>query len=83
MVTTTRVKKWGNALAVRLPRQVVERYNLIDGSSVKVSPESFGIVIRLERRVVVPSLRELTRRITSTNRPALVDWGRRRGREVW
>ena len=83
MITTTHVKKWGNALAVRLPRQLVKRFNLFDGSSVKVSPESVGIVIRLEKKVVIPSLAELARRITSTNRPALIGWGKRRGREVW
>ena len=80
---TTRVKKWGNALAVRLPRQIIERFNIFDGSSVKVSTESVGIVIRLEKKVVIPSLAELARRITPSNRHALIDWGKRRGREVW
>ena len=80
---TTRVKKWGNALAIRLPRQVTEQFNLVDGSAVKVSPESIGIVIRPEKKTIIPSLRELARRITPANRPALVNWGKRRGREVW
>ncbi len=83
MVTITQVKKWGNALAVRLPRQVVNHFNLIDGSAVNVSPESIGIVIRLEKKVAVPSLIELTRQITVANRPALIDWGKSRGREIW
>ena len=80
---TIQVRKWGNALAVRLPKAVVKRFQLSDGSSVKVLSGSIGIVIRPEKRIAVPSLRELMRLITSTNRPALVDWDKRRGREVW
>ena len=55
------VSKWGNSLAVRLPRPVVEALNLKEGDSVEIhalgtrafavekSPSARGILARLRK----------------------------------
>lgn len=31
---TTKVKKWGNSLAIRLPKKIVDQYNLAENSEI-------------------------------------------------
>lgn len=39
----TKVQKWGNSLAVRLPKRMVERLHLTEGHSVELAEEN-GVV---------------------------------------
>lgn len=43
---TTTIKKWGNSLAVRLPREIVRHLALREGSGVVMREERNAIVIR-------------------------------------
>jgi antitoxin MazE len=36
LVTTATVRKWGNSLAIRLPREVVSRLNFEDGAQLEM-----------------------------------------------
>jgi antitoxin MazE len=36
MATVVRVRKWGNSLAVRLPRQFAAQRALVDGSAIEI-----------------------------------------------
>jgi len=78
----TKVQKWGNSLAVRLPREMAEKFNLGEGTPVSISPKSHGILIKPEGKRKL-SLSELVADITPENRHKEVDWGRPRGKEVW
>ena len=42
----TKVKKWGNSFAVRLPQEMVRRLALREGSDVTMREEDARIVIR-------------------------------------
>lgn len=42
---TTEVKKWGNSLAVRLPREMSRRLALREGSEITIREENARIVI--------------------------------------
>ena len=46
MVTATKIKKWGNSLAVRIPKYLAERIALKEGSDVVVHKEREAIIIR-------------------------------------
>ena len=72
------VKKWGNSLAVRLPKGIAKALNLREGSKVEIKLEG-------EKIVVVPKrdLSELLNRITPESLHNEVDWGQREGNEVW
>jgi antitoxin MazE len=45
----TRVQKWGNSLAVRVPKSFAESLELETGSPVEMSIEDDAIVIRRDR----------------------------------
>jgi len=42
---TTKIQKWGNSLAVRLPREMVRKLRLREGSDVAVEEERNRITI--------------------------------------
>ena len=78
---TTQVAKWGNSLALRIPRSVAAAMDVRDGDAVEVTVEQGAIVIR----PAAPrySLDELVGRITARNRHSETDWGGPMGDESW
>ena len=78
----TRIKKWGNSVAVRIPADVMHaaRVNLND--LVEVREEEGRIVIAPIRQKTY-ELRRLLDRIRSKNQHERVDFGLAAGKEVW
>jgi antitoxin MazE len=78
----TKVQKWGNSLAVRIPRSVAQDTHLSSGNSVDVAVQDGQIVIAPARR---PRFRldELLKGITPQNRHLESDSGIAVGREAW
>ena len=78
----TRIQKWGNSLALRIPRPFAEESKLREDSPVDVS-------VRNGKLVVVPlleptfTLEELVEQITPENRHSEVVTGETLGNEVW
>jgi antitoxin MazE len=81
MPTTTFVSKWGNSLALRLPKSVAREARLDEGDTVDVSVDNGAVVIRPSRPRY--SLDELVGRITARNRHREVNWDGPVGEEVW
>ncbi len=76
------VSKWGNSLAVRIPRAIAKEARLNEGDCVELDFDRDGsIVLRPARRSY--ELSELVSRITSKNRHRETDWGPPRGEESW
>jgi antitoxin MazE len=71
---TTQVARWGNSLAIRIPRNVVQDAGLREGESVDISVADDGAVI-LRRAGGAARLRDLVARITPENRHGETDWG--------
>ena len=71
--------KWGNSLAVRIPKEVAERARLKEGDAVELTAARGRIELRRSTRV--PSLEELVAQITLENRYPETDWGSDVGRE--
>ena len=78
----TKVQKWGNSLAVRIPRPVAQDTHLSSGNSVDVVVQDGQIVIAPARR---PRFRldELLKGVTTQNRHLESDSGIAVGREAW
>lgn len=78
----TRVQKWGNSLAVRIPRAQASQIGLESGSPVRLS-------LRNMEPVVVPSPRsrltldDLLAQVTEENLHAEADTGPAVGGEEW
>ncbi len=78
----SQLAKWGNSLAVRLPRQIVETARLQEGDPLSLSVGKDGaVVMRPARRKY--RLEELVSRVTPRNRHDETDWGGPVGEEIW
>ena len=80
---TTQIKRWGNSLAVRLPREIMEDSELEEGSFVEVLSKTDEIIIRPAKETKKYTLNQLLKRVTSKNTHQEVDWGQSVGKEVW
>jgi antitoxin MazE len=75
----TQVARWGNSLAVRLPRQVAESAGLGEGASVDI--DVVDGVVRVSPARPSYSLAELLAGVTPENLPESFD-DRPQGREL-
>lgn len=77
----TQLAKWGNSLALRIPRSVAAAAEALEGTEVEVTFEAGAIVVRpVARRY---ALDDLVEGITPKNTPDNIDWGSPLGDEVW
>ena len=77
-----RLQKWGNSLAVRIPRSFAAETGMADQGEIEMSLEDGGIVLRPVRAPTY-SLDELVARITADNRQGEVEAGPGVGGEAW
>ena len=78
----TTVQKWGNSLALRIPRSVAKDVHLYQGSVVEIALVAGKIVVK-PRQQRHYALVQLLRGVTKRNRHAELDWGGRVGQEAW
>jgi antitoxin MazE len=76
----TRIQRWGNSLAVRIPVAFTRSLGLERDSQVELSMAGNQLVVAPVRK---PKLEELLDRITPANVHREVDAGKSRGRESW
>jgi antitoxin MazE len=82
MRNESRVSKWGNSLAVRIPLAIARQASLGEGDCVRLTLDRAGaIVLRPARRTY--KLADLVSRITPRNRHGETDWGSPAGEESW
>lgn len=79
---TTKVQKWGNSLAVRLPKEAAESVGLRQGSVVSIIRSDNLISIKPFSKPK-ELISELVRKIKTKNRHEEIDWGKPRGQELW
>jgi len=78
----TQLSRWGNSLALRIPKSVAEAAKFRDGDTLDLDVEAPGSV-RMRKPKHKPTLEELVGRITDDNRHGESDWGEPVGAEVW
>ncbi len=81
MAKAQRIAKWGNSLAVRIPREAAERAGLSAGDNVTLSASSG--VLTVTRKRPQYRIEEFLKRMKAKQRHDLVEWGPRRGKEIW
>jgi antitoxin MazE len=75
------IAKWGNSLALRLPRNVARDANLEVGVPVELSVKDGSVVVTPVRKRF--RLDDLLAQMTDENRHPEYEWGEQRGEEVW
>ena len=78
----TRIKKWGNSLALRIPKAFANEVGLEQDSPVEVSLEDGKLVIVAATKSKL-TLRRLLAQVTKDNRHSEVDTDTPVGSEVW
>ena len=71
--------KWGNSLAVRIPKPVAAEARLKEGDFLEIEAEEGHIELRKPTKV--PSLAKLVAEITPENRYAEISTGPAKGKE--
>lgn len=74
------VQKWGNSLAVRIPRHIAAEANLKAGDALEIEVAAEGAV-RIHRSDRIPSLAQLVAQITPENHYEEFGTGAEVGRE--
>jgi antitoxin MazE len=80
-VSTSQIVKWGNSLAVRIPKPIAEEAGVREGDPITIEAAEGGIQLRRKRRRV-PTLKELVAEITIENRYEEIPLGPVRGKEA-
>jgi antitoxin MazE len=78
----TRVQKWGNSLALRIPKSFAIEIGLQRETSVEVSLDDGRLVITPVSGPK-PTLKQLLAKVTQENLHHEVDTGTAAGNEVW
>jgi antitoxin MazE len=77
--------RWGNSLALRVPKAFAEEVGAVEGKRAEMTTENGALVIKVakpkKRRRY--NLESLVNGITEENRHAEIDWGPPVGGEVW
>jgi len=82
MRSDSRIAKWGNSLAVRIPLTIARQAGFAEGDPVKLGlGEEGGIVVRPARPKY--ELADLVAQITPKNCHRETEWGRPQGKETW
>ena len=77
-----RVQKWGNSLAVRIPKPLAKDADVTEGTVLNLAV-SEGKVIATPVQQKKLTLDQLLAKVTKKNRHAEIDTGKRVGREAW
>ena len=77
-----RVQKWGNSLAVRIPKPLAEDAEVKEGTILNLAV-SEGKVIAVPVKKKKFSLKQMLAQVTRKNLHAEVDSGSPVGREIW
>lgn len=76
-----RVSRWGDSLAVRIPRPMADQARIEEGQEVELAVVDGCLTIRPRARTY--TLDELLDQVTPENRHDGVDWGEPVGDEAW
>jgi antitoxin MazE len=76
-----RVTRWGNSLAVRIPKHLAEQTAITEGSEVELGVLDGAVTVRPKARSY--TLEELLDQVTAENRHDEIEWGEPAGKEVW
>jgi len=79
---TTKIQKWGNSLAVRIPNEFAENLNWQAGSVVGFEQLGNNKIIISSSRPKY-TLEDMVKGITKKNRHKEFDWGKPMGKEIW
>ena len=82
-VSTLTLSKWGNCLAIRVPKSVVEKNNWQAGDQLDYEFNLGQLTLKKVRKLKKYNLAEVLEGIENMPIEDIADWGSPQGREVW
>ena len=82
MQTTTKIKKWGNSLAIRLPQSVVQNLGLAIDNDVQITADGTTATLK-PNKLHKLTLDDMLDKVTPENVHGEIDWGEPAGKEIW
>ena len=79
----TKVQKWGNSLALRLPKVLADEADIQFDSPVEITVRDHSIVVEPVRKRKIFDLDQLLSEVTPENCHGETDFGMPAGKEVW
>jgi antitoxin MazE len=77
----TTIQKWGNSLAIRIPKNITKETKVSEGSNINIITENGKIILNPTTKEY--SLKELLMKITNENIHLEVSSGNYVGGEIW
>lgn len=77
------LSKWGNSLALRVPKDVLARSGLKEGDAFFVEVGDQAITFRRARKIRRYRMEEVLDSLHSVEEHPEVDWGTPVGKEIW
>jgi len=75
------IQKWGNSLAIRIPKNITKDTRVSEGSNIDIMVENGNIVLSPRKKEY--SLKELLKNITIKNIHSEIFTGNQIGGEIW
>lgn len=79
---TAKILKWGNSLALRIPKIIAKDVGIDEGSQIDIQIRNDCLILR-PLRSEEPDLNELLANIDEENLHSEFDWGEPMGNELW
>ena len=78
----TKIMKWGNSLALRIPNSYAKAVNMKEGNHVKIKIEKNKIIVEKEN-IKRYDLKSMLSGINKNNLHDEIDSGKSVGKEIW
>jgi len=75
------IQKWGNSLAIRIPKNISKDSRVSEGSDINITVENGKIILSPSPKVY--SLKSLLKNISNENIHSEISTGDQMGREIW
>lgn len=78
----SQLTRWGNSIALRVPKRVLEDAELSEGDAIELTVTKPGVIsLRAAQKKL--TLKSLLAGVTEENLQTVIDWGRPVGKEAW
>ena len=78
----TKIRKWGNSLGLRIPKNLADDVDVTEGTSVDLKVKNGSLIVTPVQEVGYV-LEDLLAKVKPSNLHEEVDIGRPTGREAW
>lgn len=79
MSPVSRISKWGNSLAIRIPVTIARQWGVREGSAIELLPCGDHLILRK----VTFDLEEMLAQMSVDNLHSETDFGPAQGKELW